>query len=108
MNVMKNKKYTIVNNDITFLKKLDFKHIGEGIYIHDFPVYKWNGFVTITGRFTAYEGSNDITIDVYQEDGHPYAPYYQNSESPVLSIVRSNLNKECKKCNIRSLTNIEN
>lgn len=96
------KSYRIKNNNTDNLIWLGFKHIGDGIYIHNFPCYKWNGYVTITGRFTAYDEKKDIIIDVYQEDGRPYSPYYSNtdSNSEVLAIIHSNINKERKRCGI--------
>ena len=93
-------KYKIKNNSPEILKKLGFRNIGEGIYIYNFPCYKWNGFVTITGRFTGYEDTNDIAVDVYQEDGRPYAPFYHNDKSEVISIVYSNILRECKRLGI--------
>lgn len=101
---MKNTRRTILkigDNSSDNLKKLDFKHIGDGIYIHEFPCYKWNGFVTIIGRFTAYDDHDDINVDVFQEDGHLYAPYYRNDDSEVLVVVHSNIKKECRKCCIK-------
>ncbi len=99
-----NKKYAINNNTVENFKKLGFMNIGDGIYIHNFPCYKWNGFITITGRFTGCDDSKDIYVDVYQEDGRPYAPFYSTDwnkhGNEVLAIVISNVHKECKKCGI--------
>ncbi len=101
---MKNKVFKI-NNNIDNLKKLDFRHIGDGIYVHDFPCYRWNGFVTIIGRLTAYDDDNNVLIDIYQEDGNPYAPYYRNDNSEVVAIIISNIKKELKKCGIKITNN---
>ena len=99
---IKIKKYKIEDNNFDNLKKLGFTSLGDGIYIHNFPCYRWHGFVTITGRFVAYDDTKEIVIDVFQEDGRPYAPYYSNEKNNVLAIVRANIKKECEKCNISS------
>ena len=93
-------EYKIEDNSWESLKKIGFRNIGEGIYIYNFPCYKWNGFVTITGRFTSYDDTKNITVDVYQEDGRPYSPFYHNEKSEVMAIIRSNISKECNKCGI--------
>lgn len=95
-----NRKLKIKNYDSNYFKNNEFIHIGDGVFIHEFPVYKWNGFITIKGRFTIYDDSNEVMIDVYQEDGRPYAPYYHSEDSEVMMIVLSNIRKECKKLNI--------
>lgn len=104
----KSTAYKIKNNSIENFKQLGFSHCGDGIYYKDFPCYKWNGFVTIKGRFIGNDETKDILIDVIQEDGRLYAPYYSNEDSKVVAIIRSNIRRECEKCNIKRITNINN
>lgn len=102
MKAIRNETYKIKDNDLNYLRSLNFKHIGDGIYIHDFPCYKWNGYITITGRFTAYDDKKDISIDIYQEDGRLYFPFYnEHNNNDVLKIVKANIKKEMIKCGIK-------
>ena len=94
-------KFKIDNNERQFLKSIGFKSIGDGIYKYEFPGYKWHGYTTIICRFTAFDDSNEITVDVLNENGELYAPYYSNDKNnSVLAIVKSNIKKEMKKCGI--------
>ncbi len=98
---MKN-KYVIFDNDEIVLKQLGFRHIGDGVYIHDFVGYKWHGYTTITCRFTVFNNSLDVQVDVYSESGQIYAPYYnEEKNNEVLKIIRANISRELKHCNIR-------
>lgn len=98
---MKKKEYIISSNEIQHLKELGFRHIGEGVYTYEFVGYKWRGFTTITCKFTAFDDNKLILIDVLTESGEFYAPYYSDDKnSKVLAIVKSNITKEMKRCDI--------
>lgn len=98
---MKKGEYIINSNDIQNLKKLGFRHIGDGVYVLEFTGYKWRGFVTITCRFTAFDDNKTILIDVFTENGEYYSPYYKDEKTnSVLSVIKSNITKEIKRCKI--------
>lgn len=101
---MKRKQFKISNNEKNHLKELGFKSIGEGIYIHEFAGYKWRGFTTITCKFTAFNDTHDVIVDVLTENGEYYTPYYfENQNNRVLEIVISNLKEEMNRCGIYEL-----
>ena len=103
---MKKFGYLINNNDISHLRHLGFTHIGDGVYQYSFPGYIWQGYQTIQVKITAFDDSKDILIDVFQEDGNFYAPYYheQNYEDhKVLSVIKHNIETECRKLKIRKV-----
>ena len=99
---MKNIIYKIDDNSLTNLKKLEFYHMGEGIYCHRFPVYKSGKYITLFGIFVANDENNEIHIDVFDENGSLYAPFYsKNKDNDVNKIIFSNIKKEMEKCNIK-------
>ena len=98
---MKMTKYKIYDNDVIILKELGFKHIGEGVYVYEFPGYKWKGFTTITCKFTAFDDKKDILVDVLAESGDFYAPFYtEEKDNQVLKIVNSKIEEQLIKCGI--------
>ena len=98
---MRRFNYKINNNDIKHLKELGFRNIGEGVYEYQFAGYKWQGFTTITCKFIAFDDNKDIIVDVLNENGNLYAPYYSDdNDNRVLAIIKSNITKEMKKCGI--------
>lgn len=99
---MKKFDYSIDNNEISHLKKIGFNHIGDGIFKYSFPGYIWQGYPTILVKFTAFDDSKEILIDVLQENGDFYSPYYHNeTNNDVLNIVKHNIQKECRRLKIR-------
>ena len=98
---MRRFNYKINDNDIKHLKELGFKNISEGVYEYQFAGYKWQGFTTITCKFIAFDDNKDIIVDVLNENGNLYAPYYSDdNDNRVLAIIKSNITKEMKKCGI--------
>ena len=103
---MKRLLFKIDNNEISNLKAIGFKHIGEGVYEYTFPGYKWQGYTTIICKFIAFDNTRDIIVDVLTENGNLYSPYYSdNTSSDVLAIIKSNITKEMKKCGIEYAEN---
>ena len=95
------KECRINNNDTSNLKQLGFWHIGDGVYTYKFPVYKYNGYATLWGQFVAFSDSDNIYIDLLQEDNNLYAPFYSdNEDNDVLKICISNIKKEMEKLGI--------
>lgn len=93
--------FKIEDNRIAHLKELGFLHMGDGVYSYKFPAYKNNGFVTLWGRFIAFDDNDSIFVDILQEGGDLYAPYYQSSpDNDVIAICISNISKEMRKLGI--------
>lgn len=98
---MVNDTYKISDNSSENLKKLGFRRTDDGIYEKTFAGYKWQGYVTITCKFIAFDDCKDIMIDVLQEDGNFYSPYYSGDKNNnVLVIVKQNIKKELERCKI--------
>lgn len=101
---MKNSIYRIDDNSLDNLKKLNFYHMGEGVYCHRFPVFKHGKYVTLFGVFIANDENKDIHVDVFDENGFYYSPYYKNDKSSdVIRIINKNVKNEMEKCNIKRL-----
>lgn len=97
---MKN-NYKITDNSLDNFRKLNFYHMGEGVYCHRFPVYRQGKYVTLFGVFVANNEDKNIHIDVFDENGCLYSPYYRNDKSSdVIKIINQNIKKELVKCGI--------
>ena len=93
--------YTIDDNSIENLKALHFYHMGEGVYAKRFPVYYYGKIPTLYGVFVANNEDKNINIDVFDENGNLYAPYYSSyNNNEVIRTININLKREMKKCNI--------
>lgn len=85
--------------DMTLQKKktLGFKYNRElNDYIYEFPVYRSHGKITLHAKVGVDEETNYIWVNVYDNDGKLYVPYYNRTygKSNVIKIVDSNISKE--------------
>lgn len=86
------------------------------VYKHTFPVYKHNNRTTLYGEILVSIESGEIVINVYDNTGTPYAPFYhieygkydelQKVMSDNILAKMENISKEtgCKIVNLSSNT----
>lgn len=100
--------FYIEDNSIENLKSLKFLHCGNGIYVRQFPVYRNGKYVTLHGYFIANDEDDNIHIDVIDENGYVYTPFYiEDKNNEVIKIVKANIKKEMDLCGIRE-KNVDN
>lgn len=98
---MPTKEYYITNNSIENFKLLGFRHYGEGVYAYKFPVYFYNNKPTIFGIFIGNDENEIITINIIDENGNLYAPYYSDDKNnEVIKNIKSKIKLQLSKCNI--------
>lgn len=86
-------QYTISDNTVTHLLDLGFKYNkSEEKYVYDFVVMKHEKVMVLRGRVTAYTDTNEIKIDVMDNNFAPYAPFY-NIECGNYNVILNKINK---------------
>lgn len=86
-------QYIISNNTAVYLIDLGFKYdSNEEKYVYNFPVLKYEKMTVLRGRITAYTDTNDIRIDVMDNNFTPYASFY-NIECGNYDVILNKINK---------------
>lgn len=79
----------------------------EPVFIHRFPVYKYNKTTLLEGEFILYKDRTKIKINVIDRaDGTLYTPFYiyeYGNYEPLLKIINKNIKQEIKKLGITEL-----
>jgi len=80
VNLLLEKTWNITNNDQKFLINQGFylhkKDGHDGFYTYRFPVHKYKKYTTLECKLILIEGETSIKIDVYDESGAFYNPFY--------------------------------
>lgn len=85
--------YIISDNTAKKLLDLEFKYDAmEEKYVYNFAVMKHEKVTVLRGRVTAYTDTNEIEIDVMDNNFAPYAPFY-NIEYGNYDVILNKINK---------------
>lgn len=86
-------QYTISDNSTQHLLDLGFKYdYEEEKYVYNFTVMKHEKIIVLRGRIVAYIDTNEIQIDVIDNNYIPYAPFY-NIECGNYDVILNKINK---------------
>ncbi len=85
--------YIISDNTAKKLLDLGFKYDAmEEKYVYNFAVMKHEKVTVLRARVTAYTDTNEIEIDVMDNNFAPYAPFY-NIEYGNYDVILNKINK---------------
>lgn len=85
--------YIIFDNTAKKLLDLGFKYdAAEEKYVYNFAVMKHEKVTVLRGRVTAYTDTNEIEIDVMDNNFAPYSPFY-NIEYGNYDVILNKINK---------------
>lgn len=85
-------RYVISDNTAGHLINLGFKYDNdEDEYIYIFSVLRYNKMTVLRGKIKAYTDTNEIRIDVMDNNFIPYAPFY-NIECGNYDIILNKIN----------------
>lgn len=86
-------QYVISDNTAEHLIGLGFKYDNdEDKHVYTFPVLRYDKMTALRGRITAYTDTNEIQVDVTDNNFTPYAPFY-NIECGNYDVVLNKINK---------------
>lgn len=86
-------QYVISDNSARSLLDSGFRYDeSEEKYVYNFTVLKYDKMTVLRGRITAYVDMNEIQIDIADNNGVPYASFY-NIECGNYDVVLSKINK---------------
>lgn len=86
-------QYIISDSNVKNLLDLGFKYNEtEEKYVYNFTVLKYEKMTVLRGRITAYTDTNEIRIDVMDNNFTPYAPFY-NIECGNYDVILNKINK---------------
>lgn len=86
-------QYIISDNSAQHLLELGFKYDNEeNIYVYNFNVLRHEKTTVLRGKITAFTTSNNIHIDVTDNNYIPYAPFY-NIEYGKYDVILNKINK---------------
>lgn len=106
-------KYAISDNSKEYLTGLGFRQRNEdGMYTYHFDALRHERTTVLIGRrIIVYDDSKDIHIDILDNNGLSYAPFYNaamyNTHRVVLEKVDSAVLKEFKKLGIKKVISNE-
>lgn len=101
-----NSCYVIADNSKEYLVGVGFKQRGnEGMYIYYFDALRHEKTTVLTGRIIVYDDAEDVHIEVLDDHGSPYAPFYNagmyNIHRTILEKVNDAVLEEFKKLGIK-------
>lgn len=86
-------QYVICDNNVKHLLDLGFKYDKlEEKYVYNFTVLKYEKMTVLKSRITAYADTNEIQIDVMDNNYILYAPFY-NIEYGNYDFILNKINK---------------
>lgn len=86
-------QYIISENTAKHLLDLGFKYDNdEDEYTYTFPVLRYDKMTVLKGRITAYADTDEIQIDVTDNNFIPYAPFY-SVECGNYDVILNKINK---------------
>lgn len=100
-------KATVINPD--WLKENNFKYSrafsepDDPVYIHRFPVFRWELVTTLEAEMRLHIKDGYVTVDVYDGSGVTrgvYSPFYYEADTvhrDFVDIIMKNIEKERKK-----------
>lgn len=100
--------YIISNNLPQNLSKLGFRPLNlmDNQYVYYFPIMRNSKNVSLMGRILAYTDNKKVTIDVLDQSGIFYYPFYNESKygnyEVILEEIHKNIAKEFTKLGIKS------
>lgn len=99
--------YIISNNLPQNLSKLGFRPLNlmDNQYVYYFPVMRNSKNVSLTGRILAYTDNKKVTIDVIDQNGIFYYPFYNDKYGNyeiILKEIHKNIAKEFSKLEIKN------
>ena len=102
--------FVISNNLPQNLSKLGFRPLNlmDNQYVYYFPVVRNSKNVSLMGRILAYTDNKKVTIDVLDQSGTFYYPFYNESKygnyEIILEEIHKNIAKEFAKLGIKNKT----
>lgn len=86
-------QYVISDNSAEHLIDLGFKYdSNEEKYVYNFSVLRHEKITVLKGRITAYTDTNEVQIDLMDNNFTPYAPFY-NIECGNYDVILNKINK---------------
>lgn len=86
-------QYIISNNTAKHLFDIGFRYDNdEDKYTYTFPVLRYDKLTVLKGRITAYADTDEIQIDVTDNNFIPYAPFY-SAECGNYDVILYKINK---------------
>lgn len=86
-------QYIISNNIAKHLLDIGFKYdASEDKYVYTFAVLRYDEITVLRCKVAAYTDTNEIQIDVVDNNFTPYAPFY-NIECGNYDVVLNKINK---------------
>ena len=93
-----NNIYKLSNTSEENLKNLGF-HYDRGTsnrdvinYSYKFPVYKYEGKILLNCEITIEINTKIVSVNVYQQNGKTYSPFYCSEFNSNNLVVNTNLN----------------
>ena len=102
--------FVISNNLPQNLSKLGFRPLNlmDNQYVYYFPVVRNSRNISLTGRILAYTDDKKVTIDIIDNNGTFYYPFYNESKygnyEVILEEIHKNIAKEFAKLGIKNKT----
>ena len=102
--------FIISNNLPQNLSKLGFRPLNlmDNQYVYYFPIMRNIKNVSLMGRILAYTDNKKVTIDVLDQSGTFYYPFYNESKygnyEIILEEIHKNIAKEFTKLGIKNKT----
>ena len=102
--------FVISNNLPQNLSKLGFRPLNlmDNQYVYYFPVVRNSRNISLTGRILAYTDDKKVTIDVLDQSGTFYYPFYNEPKygnyEVILEEIHKNIAKEFAKLGIKNKT----
>lgn len=107
MELIRNYTYKIRDCNTQKLRSYGFRHqiadSSSNYYVYKFPVEKYNKCTILECRVLVDSNSGDVRLDVYDNWGNMYPPFYYNgygNYKPILHRINSIIFSEFKKLNI--------
>lgn len=86
-------QYIISDNNAGHLIDFGFKYDNdEEKYVYNFPVLRHEKTTVLRGKITTYTDTNEIQIDIVDNNGVSYAPFY-NIECGNYDVILNKINK---------------
>lgn len=107
-----NNTYKLSNTSEENLKKLGFRYDRTTSdnettnYIYRFSVYKYQSKTLLDCEISVNTDTKLLNINVYQQDGNIYRPFYYSEfggYDPILDIINNNILNEFKKLHIKQV-----
>ena len=101
--------YKLPKPNINKLSELGFRYdrklstSEQAVYYYKFPVLKYKEYTTLECEISINTSNEYVDINVYDENGNMYFPFYHNeygNHEPLIKKINKKINSELKRIGI--------